>query len=196
LVTLAVSVQQRLRLKSLAEVDDGGILSFLGFSFNLNTGEFTDELQRGVFEVELLNPTMYHQIAELLIEYSAAPKKPLSGKPVKFRDFPGGIAYENAFVHKAVDPVARSFGGSPEALVAAALMLGGKRIELGQVAVEVCAFNLVPLTYILWVDEDLPPFVNLLFDRSACDYLNAEGLANLAELTTWRLLLAQKLLRK
>jgi hypothetical protein len=36
----------------------------------------------------------------------------------------------------------------------------------------------------------------VLFDESANSYLNAEGLANLTELTTWRLLLAQKLLKK
>jgi hypothetical protein len=196
LVALTVSSEQRLRIKSLAEVGDEGILRFLGFSFNLNTAEFTDELQRGVAEVELSNPTMHHQLAELLIEYSGAQKKPLIGKPTKFRDFPGGIAYENAFVRKAVDPVARAFGKSPQELAATALMLGGKRLELGQASVEIHAFNLVPLTYILWVDEDLPPSVNLLFDQSACNYLNAEGLANLAELTTWRLLLAQKLLKK
>jgi hypothetical protein len=196
LVTLHVSVEQRLRLKSLSEVSDGDLLRFLGFSFNLNTGEFTDDLQRGVSEVEMINPTMHHQIAELLIEYSNAYKKPLTGKPTKFRDFSGGIAYENAFVRKAVDPIARVFSSYPEKLVEAALLLGGRKLNLGQASMEIPALNLVPLTYILWVDEDFPASVNLLFDQSASDYLNAEGLANLAELTTWRLLLAQKLLSK
>lgn len=144
LIISNVSVEQRLRLKYLAEVGDEGVLRFLGFSFNLNTGEFTDDLQRGAAEVELLNPTMHHQISELLIEYSGAQKKPLSGKPAKFRDFPGGIAYENAFVRKAVDPIIRGFGGCPEALVEVALMLGGRRLELGQAAVEVPALNMVP----------------------------------------------------
>jgi hypothetical protein len=195
LVTLSVSVEQRLRIKALAQVGDEGILRFLGFSLNLNTSDFTDDLQQGVSEPELLNPTMHHQIAELLIEYSNAQKMPLAGKPTNFRDFPGGIAYENAFVRKAIDPVARGFSDCPERFVEAALMLGGRRLELGQASVEISALNGVPLTYILWVDEDLPPSVNLLFDQSACCYLNAEGLANLAELTTWRLLLVQKLLK-
>jgi hypothetical protein len=81
-------------------------------------------------------------------------------------------------------------------LVEAGVLLSGRRLKLGQASVEVPAFNLVPVTYILWVDEELPPTANVLFDESACGYLNAEGLANLAELTTWRLLLAQKLLKK
>jgi hypothetical protein len=195
LVPLSVSVEQRLRIKALAQVGDESILRFLGFSLNLNTSDFTDDLQQGVSEPELLNPTMHHQIAELLIEYSNAQKNPLAGKPTKFRDFPGGIAYENAFVRKAIDPVAHGFSDCPELFVEAALLLGGRRLELGQASVEISALNGVPLTYILWVDEDLPPSVNLLFDQSACGYLNAEGLANLAELTTWRLLLVQKLLK-
>jgi hypothetical protein len=137
---------------------------------------------------------MHHQINELLIEYSGASKKPLSSKQVKFRGFPGGVAYENAFMRKAVDPVAKAFAACPDLLVEAGVMLGGRKLELGQSSVEVPAFNLVPITYILWVDEELPPNANVLYDESANNYLNAEGLANLAELTTWRLLLAKKLL--
>jgi hypothetical protein len=162
----------------------------------LNTGEFIDDIQRGFSDPELLNPTMYRQISELLIEYSPAQKKPMSGKPMKFRNFPGGVAYETAFMRKAVDPVACGFGECPEALVAAAVSLGGRRLEFGQSAVEVSALNLIPLTYILWVDEDLPPSANLFFDQTACSYLNAEGLANLAELATWRLLMAKKLKKR
>ncbi len=138
---------------------------------------------------------MHHQITELLIEYSTAAKKSLGGRLVKFRDFSGGVAYENAFVRKAVDPIAKGFGGCPDLLVEAAVLLGGKKLEFGQASVEVPAFNLVPITYILWVDEDLPPSANVLFDETANNYLNAEGLANLSELTTWRLLLAQTLLK-
>ena len=195
MVTLDVSVEQQLRLKKLACVGDESIFRFLGFSLNVATFEFTDDLQRDTTEVELLNPTMYHQIAELLIEYSGAAKKPRSEKLVKFRDFPGGVAYANAFVRKAVDPIAKGFGGCPDLLVEAAVLLGGKKLELGQASVEVPAFNLVPITYILWVDEDLPPSANVLFDETANNYLNAEGLANLSELTAWRLLLAQTLLK-
>jgi hypothetical protein len=75
-------------------------------------------------------------------------------------------------------------------------MLGGRQLDIGQASVEIAAFNLVPITYILWLDDDFPASANVLFDETANNYLNAEGLANLAELTTWRLLLAQKLLQK
>jgi hypothetical protein len=194
-VCLNLTSEQRLRLKNLAGIQDGGDFRFLGFSLNFQTSEFTDDLQKGVADPEVSNPTMHHQITELLDEYSRATKKPLAGKQVKFREFPGGIAYENAFNRKAVDPVAKAFGCS-EGFLAAALLLGGRQLDIGQASVEISAFNHVPITYILWLDDDFPASANVLFDETANNYLNAEGLANLAELTTWRLLLAQKLLRK
>jgi hypothetical protein len=192
-VILGLTSEQRLMLQNLAGLRNGELFCFLGFSFNLQTGEFTDNLQKGIADPEVSNPTMHHQITELLDEYSRATKKPLAGKQVKFREFPGGIAYENAFNRKAVDPIAKAFGCS-EGFIDAALLLGGKLLGIGQASVEIAAFNLVPITYILWLDDDFPASVNVLFDESANNYLNAEGLANLAELTTWRLLLAQKLL--
>lgn len=184
-----------MRLQNLAGIQNGDIFRFLGFSLNLQTCEFQDELQKGIENPEVSNPTMHHQITKLLVEYSGASKKPLSGKQVKFRMFPGGIAYENAFTRKAVDPIAKAFAGCPDVLVEAGVMLGGRKLELGQASVKIPSFNLIPITYILWVDEELPPTANVLYDEMANNYLNAEGLANLAELTTWRLLLAQKLLK-
>jgi len=195
MVTLDLSPEKLLRLKNLAGIQNGGVFTFLGFSLNIDTSKFEDDLQKGSATIEVSNPTMYHQITELLDEYSRASKKPLGGRAVKFREFPGGIAYENAFGRKAVDPVAKSFGNSPDGLIEAAMLLGGKKLDFGQASVEIPAFNLVPITYILWVDEDLPPSVNILFDETGSNYLNAEGLANLAELTTWRLTLAKKLLQ-
>jgi hypothetical protein len=194
LITLKLTAEQRLRLSNLDRRQTGDFLYFLGFSLNLQTGEFQDDLQKGTSDPEVNNPTMHHQITELLIEYSGAAKKPLNGRQVKFRSFPGGVAYENAFVRKAVDPVAKAFASCPDVMVDAGVLLGGKKLVLGQASVEVPAFNLVPITYILWVDEELPPTANVLFDETADSYLNAEGLANLAELATWRLILAQKLL--
>lgn len=184
-----------MRLQNLVGLQNSDVFRFLGFSLNLQTSEFIDELQRGIDNPEVSNPTMHHQITELLVEYSSASKKSLIGKQVKFRMFPGGVAYENAFVRKAVDPVAKVFAGCPDLMVEAGVVLGGRKLDLGQASVEVPAFNFVPITYILWVDEELPPTANVLFDETADGYLNAEGLANLAELATWRLLLSRKLLQ-
>ena len=153
LVTLNLAPEQRLRLQNLAGTQNGEAFRFLGFSLNLQTGEFIDELQKGAADPEVSNPTMHHQITELLLEYSGAAKKILSRKQVKFRMFPGGIAYENAFLRKAVDPIAKIFAAQPELLVEAGILLGGRKAGARPSIVEIPAFNLVPITYILWVDE-------------------------------------------
>jgi hypothetical protein len=84
-ISLNLTPEQRLKLMSLAGIQNGDLFRFLGFSLNLQTGEFIDDLQKSVANPEVSNPTMYHQITELLVEYSGAAKKPLSGKQVKFR---------------------------------------------------------------------------------------------------------------
>ena len=101
---------------------------------------------------------------------------------MKFRGFPGGVAYENAFVRKVVDPIAKAFAACPEVLVEAGVMLGGRKLELGQ------AIRRGPprsTTFQLPISSgwtrSCPPTANVLFDKTGNSYLNAEGLANLAE---------------
>jgi hypothetical protein len=164
---------------------------FLGFSLNLQTGDLQDVLQQKAAEPKLKDPTMHQQIAELLTKYALAGKHDSVGKLVKFKDFSGGYAYEIAFQRRAVEPVAKFFGRNPQELIKAAELLGGKQLSHGDCSVEIEVFQGIPITIILWVDEELPPTANVLFDESAGKYLNVEDLAGLADLTTWRLSVAQ-----
>jgi hypothetical protein len=168
---------------------------FLGFSLDLQTGELQDDLQRKAVEPKIKDPTMYQQIAELLIKYALAGKHDKAGKLVKFKDFSGGYAYEVAFQRRAVEPVPKLFGGNPQELIKAAELLGGKQLSHGDCSVEIEAFKGIPITIILWADEELPPTANVLFDESDGKYLNVEDLAGLADLMTWRLSVAQALLK-
>ena len=56
LITLELTAEQRLRLQNLAEIQVGDSFRFLGFSFNLQTGEFIDDLQKGVVDPEVSKP--------------------------------------------------------------------------------------------------------------------------------------------
>jgi hypothetical protein len=185
---LNLSPEAFAKLRQVASAD---VFVFLGFKLDLTTGDFQDELQQGKVEPQLKNPTMHSQIAELLNTYAKSQTQTLSGKLVKFKDFPAGTAYENAFHRRAVEPVAKLFGCNPQALIEAGEVLGGKRLEYGECSIEIPTLNGLPLTYILWTDEELPPTANILFDESASKYFNVEDLANLADLTTWRLSTAQ-----
>ncbi len=197
MVKLNLLPEQRLKLKQLADVGEDNIFRFLGFSLDLDTTDFHDVLQENASTaIELKDPTMYSQITELLASYSHSERRELNGKLVKFKDFPGGYAYEMAFSRLAIDPIAKSFSKNPEELIEAADLLTGKRLSYGQSSVEVSALTGIPITYILWTDEELPATANILFDETASNYLNVEDLAKLAELTTWRLSIAQSIVKK
>jgi hypothetical protein len=198
MVKLNLSPTQQLKLKQFLNNPTESDFCFLDFCLNLNTGEFHDVLQEeaSVAVVEVKDPTMHAQIAELLATYSQANKTAPSGNLKKFKDFPGGYAYENAFTKRAVEPIAKTFGKSPEGLLKAAELIGGKSLSLGQSSTQITALPYIPLTYILWTDEELPPSANVLFDESASNYFNVEDLAKLAEITTWRLSVACSILKK
>jgi hypothetical protein len=168
---------------------------FLGFALNLQTGDLQDALQQKIAEPKLKDPTMHQQISELLTKYALAGKHDKSGKLVKFKDFPGGYAYEVAFQRRVVEPIAKLFGKNPQELIKAAELLGGKQLGHGDCSVEIEMFKEIPITIVLWTDEELPPTANVLFDESAGKYLNVEDLAGLSELATWRLSIAQSILK-
>jgi len=75
-------------------------------------------------------------------------------------------------------------------------MLGGKQLGHGDCSVEIEMLKGIPITIVLWTDEELPPTANVLFDESAGKYLNVEDLSGLSDLTTWRLSVAQSLLKE
>lgn len=191
---LDLSTETLQRLKHLTNKSNEFV--FLGFSLDLQTGDFQDLLQKESPSPKLKDPTMHQQIAELLLKYALAGKQSLTGKLVKFKDFPGGYAYENAFHRRTVEPIGKLFGRNPQELIKAAEMLGGKQLGHGDCSVEIEMLKGIPITIVLWTDEELPPTANVLFDESAGKYLNVEDLAGLSELTTWRLSVAQEILKE
>lgn len=115
----------------------------------------------------------------------------LTGKLIKFKDVPGGYAYEEAFNQRAIKPIAEVFGEKPEELVKAALVLGGTKRSFGDTSAEITALAGIPLTYIVWGAEEYPASANILYDESASNYLPTEDLAVLGELVTAQLIQAK-----
>lgn len=112
---------------------------------------------------------------------------------MKFRDLPGGPAYELAFLQRAVQPLVEAFGENPETLVAAAKLLGGWSLSHGDASAEVSALEGIPLVYIVWKADEFSATANVLYDESASSYLPTEDLAVLGELASNRLIKAQKI---
>jgi hypothetical protein len=172
----------------------GNVFCFLGFNLDLSTGDLHDVLQQKVASPQVKDGTMYNQITELLTKYASTCAPVRVGKLVNFKDFSGGYAYENAFYRRVVEPIVTLFSKNPQDMLKAAELLGGKRLEHGDYSVEIEAFPKIPLTIILWADEELPSTANVLFDESSGKTFNAEDLAWLSDLTIWRLSIAQTLI--
>jgi hypothetical protein len=155
-------------------------LEFLGYVVELESGKVYDKIKN----ICVRNPeTLY----VLLAHYSQAKPTDIVGRLIKFRDLPGGYAYEEAFTKRAVSPIARIFSDKPEMLIEAAKLLDGIKREYGDSSVEIPALPKIPLVYILWKGGEFPASATTLFDASASHYLPTEDLAVLAELTTTRL---------
>lgn len=158
-----------------------GSLDFLAYCLDLGSGRVFDKL-KGKYVV---NPeTLY----VLLSHYAKNDPIERVGKLIRFRDLPGGYAYEAAFTRRAVHPIAEIFVSKPEKLLEAAEPLNGIEVKYGDSSVEILALPKIPLTYVLWRgSEEFPASSTILFDESASNYLPTEDLAVLGEITTIRL---------
>jgi hypothetical protein len=172
-------------MDKLQRLIGGFSCDFLGFTVNLETSIITDKLSYN--SMQGTNERNIQTFATLLCHYALANPTPLSGTLVKFRDLPGGCAYEGAFVERVVEPVAEVFGENPQELIKAAKLLNGIQLKLGDASVEITALRGIPLTYILWGSNEFPASSTILYDESASKYLPTEDLAVLGELTTSRL---------
>ena len=143
---LNLQTEQLKKIRQLTKVEKARSYQFLGYSLDLETGEFLDLFEKSVVH----NEWALQNITALLVHYSLAYETPKSGKLIKFRDLPGGYAYEHAFIQRAVNPIAQVFGNSQTQLVEAAKLLKGNRVDFGELSVEIPALEGIPLIYILW----------------------------------------------
>lgn len=161
--------------------DKAGCLSFLGFEVVPQETLVRDALDHRVVHDDSV-------VLSLLHHYSRSHHHRLTGTLVPFRKFSGGLAYEPTFRKRVLNKISLTFGSRPEMLVPAAGMLGGAETQLETYSCRVPALPLVPLTVLLWPqDEEFRASSNLLFDSSADSFLPTEMLVILAELTCGRL---------
>jgi len=114
---------------------------------------------------------------------------PLSGRWVPYKEVPGGMLYAPVFSRRVTEPLVKVFGNSAKAFKEAGLRIGASLCEIGDASFIVQAFPFVPLQYVLWEgDEEFPPTLQLLFDRSVDHYLSLEDMVVLGQMATGRLL--------
>lgn len=124
----------------------------------------------------------------MLHYFTGAKGTPTTGKSIAYKQLPGGISYFPAFSQRAIGPLVKNFGKSPELLRKAAAKLGGCDSAYGDLSVTINAFDRVPVTFVLWRgDEELSPNGNILFDANISDYLSTEDVTVLSETIIWKL---------
>lgn len=167
-------------------------MKFLGYVLNLDSMEIGDSLTESdiVDKFGIVDKLESEILYVLLAHYAKSEPIELSGTLIKFADLPGGGAYEQAFLRRAVQPVAEAFGDKPEELAEYGRRLDGRVLTFGDCSMEFSALPHLPLTFIVWQRGEFPAEASVLFDESASQYLPTEDLAVLGELTSARLLRA------
>ena len=159
---------------------DGNALAidFLG-------GHYKVEYPSGNFEPVPISEGELPVFTQILIlHYLANPTEILdTGTLISYKELPGGAIYIKPFTGRAIDPLVRTFGSSPDRLLEVATSLGGQSNGLGDVGVTFRVFPRIPVTLILWrADDEFPASGNILFDASAASILATEDYAVLASL--------------
>jgi len=126
----------------------------------------------------------------LILHYLTSAKgTPATNNLITYKELPDGIHYFPTFSKRTITPLLNHFGKEPHQLVDAAKKLGGYKVDYGDVAVTINAFNRVPITLVLWQgDDELAPAGSIIFDNNISDYLPTEDITVLCEIITWRLI--------
>jgi len=134
-------------------------------------------------------PEVYPFLSVLLLHYLVGvDDTPLADDWISFREFEGGDVYFASFTDRSLAPLKNAFGERPDSLPAAAEPLGAEPLGFGDVGLRVPVFPKVPLAVVLWRgDDEFPPEVNILFDRTANSILHTEDLAICGALTVSKL---------
>lgn len=145
--------------------------------------QFTVEHPSGRFEPEPKLEGELPIFARILIlHYLANRVQALeSGQFISYKELPGGGIYIQPFTNRAIHPMVQFFGEHPERILDLGKRIGGLPVKLGDAAVTLNVFPKVPVTLVLWGgDEEFAASGNILFDRSASEFLPTEDYAVLA----------------
>ena len=135
-----------------------------------------------------VEPALWEMV-HILHYYNMASGEPLAHELIAFEQVPEGRVYRSNFEKRAAVPLLKRFGRDPEEVRAAAELLGGRIVEHGDFAVSVPLFPRVPVILVFWrADEEFPPRLSILFDRTVAGYLPTEDVILGAQQLSYRLI--------
>ncbi len=150
------------------------------FSVSLLDESYTADLKSRIILSSSGVPAKEY-VAVLLLHYLIGTMKKSftpSGIFVSFKDIEGGEFYYSAFRKNAIIPIIKKFGKNPETLYSVLGRIKGNRINAGDFAIEIRAFDNVLVRIILWKgDEEFAPEATILFDSNLANIYSTEDMA-------------------
>lgn len=114
-----------------------------------------------------------HYLAGLL-KKSFAP----SGEWVSFKEIEAGEVYFPAFRESAIKPLLARYGARPEEVLGLNVPFGVRRVEAGDIGVEIEALKGIIVRIAFWrPDEEFGPEATILFDRNLTNIYATEDIA-------------------
>ncbi len=137
---------------------------------------------QGVGELERIDNSLLELLC-LVYLLNVGPL-PLADKMVSVKEFRSAHFFSGPHELK-VEPVLARYGNDHEAFKRTAESVGGEALELADAAYKFPVFPKVPFYYLLWKgDEEFPPSLSILFDRSVEDHLAADAIWGLVNLVS------------
>lgn len=118
----------------------------------------------------------------------AASGERLASDLIPYEDVPGCRPYAPVFERRVTKPLLSAFGYTRDAFLESGTKLGGQEEDYGDASFTLRALPRVPITFILWEgDQDFPPSVKVLFDRTVGTYLPLEDITVVSKMAASRI---------
>jgi hypothetical protein len=157
-------------------------LTFLGASYTVTL----PQVEIASAEKKTISLVTRVMLLHYLIRADGTPEK---GDLIPYKEIPGGLMYAGVFERRMVTPLLDAFGQGPERFLQAGMAMGGEAAAFGDVSFSVRVLPRVSVTLVLWKgDEEFPPWIQVLFDRSIDRYLSLEDIVVLGEMISKRLI--------
>lgn len=120
----------------------------------------------------VLNELSHYSILAILWYLIKAKDIPTSGNLVKPGEVSGGLIFSQGSHILPLDKLIERYGDDLEEFTVNGIYLGGEKLRYGDAAVKLYPFPRVPISLIIWgEDEEFPARAEFLFDSTCSEHL-------------------------
>jgi hypothetical protein len=148
------------------------------FTVNPEKKEILSSTPEG--EVFLKRHAHFFRLSLLWYLVKARNVKP-TGKLVNPNSIPGGDLFFKGSHILPLEDIAKKYAKDREGFIHRGKTMGGRKVKYGDEALEIYPLPRIPVTLILWLeDEEFPPRADLLFDSTGISHLPLDILWSVA----------------